>query len=37
VDDFKSIYLVVGFGATIALMVLASFDYRAKRRIQAGR
>jgi hypothetical protein len=37
VNDFRSLFLIVGFGATIALMALASFDYGAKRRVQSGR
>jgi len=37
VDDFRSLYLVVGFGAVVALMALASFDYGAKRRIHSDR
>jgi hypothetical protein len=37
VDVAKLIYLFVGFGAPIALMALASYDYGAKRRIQNGR
>lgn len=37
VDAAKLIYLFVGFGAPIALMALASYDYGAKRRIQNGR
>lgn len=37
VDDFRALYLVVGFGAAIALMALAAFDYGAKRRIQSNR
>jgi len=37
VDDFRVLYSVVGFGAAIALMALASFDYGAKRRVQSGR
>lgn len=37
VDAARLIYLFVGFGAPIALMALASYDYGAKRRIQNGR
>ena len=31
VDDFYKIYAFVGFGAAIALLGLAAYDYRVKR------
>ena len=37
VNDFDVIYTLFGYGAVIALMVVAAIDYRRKLRSQSGR
>ncbi len=37
VEDFYKIYAFVGYGAAIALMAFAAYDYRVKREIHSNR
>ena len=37
VTDFHKIYTFIGFGAAIALMALAAYDYRVKRQLHGNR
>ena len=37
VDDFYRIYAFIGYGAAIALMAMAAYDYRDKRQAHGNR
>ncbi len=37
VEDFYKIYAFIGYGAAIALMAVAAYDYRAKRQSPGSR